>query len=369
MQRLKGKSAKRLSKVLLYGYFGYGNIGDEAICKVILDDLRAKHNTEAVILSADPERSSKLHGAESCRLGSIKFLQHLLSAHTVILAGGGRYGDTSLRIVSTLVLLAKLLRKKVIFRIIGVYHYRSLLLAKVEPQPFKSSLTRALVRMSFDLADEVTVRDRFSERVLRLSGVKRDIKVMEDEAQKLLPASLESVQLVLKEDFMNKERGRLVIGINLLTLTGMSGEKLKKIAANVLDWVVKNYDADIVFLPFGYGSKITKAIDDRIIAREIKECMQYKDKLRIVEVELTPEEALGAFRMFDLFLGMRFHSILFSGMMNVPTISVIYDMKVEEFIKQSGHNLQSIWINELDEEKLREMISNALGLQIKPTRS
>jgi len=42
-----GKLVERLkSRVLLYGYFGMGNVGDEAILSVLIKELKAVSRTE-----------------------------------------------------------------------------------------------------------------------------------------------------------------------------------------------------------------------------------------------------------------------------------------------------------------------------------
>jgi len=60
--------------------------------------------------------------------------------------------------------------------------------------------------------------------------------------------------------------------------------------------------------------------------------MRNRDKLKVINVEYTPQEILGIFRFFKLFVGMRFHLIIFSMIMEVPTIALVYDTKTVELL-------------------------------------
>jgi len=86
--------------------------------------------------------------------------------------------------------------------------------------------------------------------------------------------------------------------------------------------------------------------------------MKNRDKFKVIDIEYTPREILGVFRFFDLFIGMRFHSIIFSMIMEVPTVALIYDTKTLELLKRrsGGRHRVSIAVNELDANKLNKAV-------------
>jgi len=131
--------------------------------------------------------------------------------------------------------------------------------------------------------------------------------------------------------------------------------------SNLLDWPATR-SAELVFIPFGYGSIPQRFFDnDLIIANELKKHMRNADGLKVIDVEYTPQEILGLYRFFDPFIGMRLHSILFSITMRLPTIALIYDTKTVELLKGRKRNsCIPIMINELDTGKLKEAV-NALS--------
>ena len=82
----------------------------------------------------------------------------------------------------------------------------------------------------------------------------------------------------------------------------------------------------------------------------------------MLEEERRPQDILGVFRFFNLFVGMRFHSIIFSMMMKVPTIAIIYDTKTVEHLKGRKRSCCfSIAINELTMDALKSVAKDLLS--------
>ena len=128
-----------------------------------------------------------------------------------------------------------------------------------------------------------------------------------------------------------------------------------------LDWLTV-HGANVVFVPFGYGSTPERLFcdNDLIVAKELRENMKNANRLSVIDVEYKPEEILGVFRFFDMFIGMRFHSIIFSMMMGVPTIAIIYYTKTAELLKkEKTRNCFRISISDLNIDTLKIITSIA----------
>lgn len=348
------------SKFLFHGYYGFGNVGDEAVCSVLIDELQGKPGTEIIISSLDPDRSYKLHNVKSCsrKYRSFDFIKQLLTANILIFGGGGKYGWRSFRRICILSLFFKLLRKKVVFRNVGLYYYSGSAI-NVDPKPPKELIKRVLLLLTFNLADEITVRDEISKSFLRLCGVQKEIVIEKELALKLKPSSLERSHELLS-NYVSLNR-KLRIGVNLRTLESSINDKLTKIIVNILDWLIETFDAEIVFIPFGYGSVAERFFDDdRIIANEIKQKLKNKQSFKIVEKELCPKDILGIFRLFDFFIGMRYHSVVFSKVAKVPAIALVYDTKIAYFLKQDCSGISPILFNQISEKKIKKILLNRL---------
>ncbi len=104
-------------KILLCGYYGFANTGDEAICLAITQELK-RLGHEVTVLSAKPEETSSLYGVKAVkRMHPLETPLAILQADTLLQGGGGLLQDkTSSRTLTyylAILGLAKLLGKRV----------------------------------------------------------------------------------------------------------------------------------------------------------------------------------------------------------------------------------------------------------------
>src|SRR6266545_7125196 len=81
--------------VLIGGYYGAGNIGDEAILAAMLGDLRSQRpDTSFIVTSWNPEKTRQELDVEAVYWKDISaLLDAALRADLVILGGGGIFHD------------------------------------------------------------------------------------------------------------------------------------------------------------------------------------------------------------------------------------------------------------------------------------
>ncbi|MEM2288259.1 MAG: polysaccharide pyruvyl transferase family protein [Sulfolobales archaeon] len=343
-------------KVMLHGYFGYGNIGDEAILEALLNELA--YNNEAIVLSVNPDYTKRLHGVKAIkeRLLSIAFWKNFLLSSRIVFAGGGRYGSPTLRRMSLLILLAKLFRKSVEVRSAGIYSYKWSGEVKVTSEDKLDLLTRLLLYMTFNRLDLLSVRDKSSYVLLKRLGI-RNVRLEEDLAIKLRPRyNSVLIELVKKKCYL-----RPIVGVNLRTLKPEIRATMVSEVAKFLDLILQDGFCPI-FIPFGYGSFKGRFFDDDyIIYNEVVNAMTHR--LHALRGEYRPSEILSLFREFKVFIGMRFHSIMFAYMMNVPTIALVYDTKVKDFVEAYKWPVKAIDLRNLSAQRLykafRELVNNS----------
>lgn len=103
-------------KVLLSGYYGFGNIGDEALLAGLLEVMRAA-NIRPTVLSADPAGTSRSNGVRSSHRYR-GLLGALIATDALVSGGGGLLQDStsarSLGYYLTVIRLARLLGKRVV---------------------------------------------------------------------------------------------------------------------------------------------------------------------------------------------------------------------------------------------------------------
>jgi len=336
-------------RVIVHGYFGFGNVGDETVLSVVLDEFRKMFNNdvEFVVLTSNPERTIRIHGVRAIRerLTSSVFWRFFLRSHVLVFAGGGRYGYATWRRMALLALLAELLGKTVVFWAVGVYPYdwRGSPVVSREPMPFRG-LTGLLIRFVVSRASYVSVRDRYSYTVLRMTGVNGRIVVEDDLAFRMKPPGLsECASLAVKYGIA----GGKVLGINLRTLDDETNRRIVDYVVRLVrEFMGRGFDR-IVFVPFGFGSFEGRFFDDDlIIANMLK---KYVPNLVVINEELNPRTILCLFNYFDYLIVMRHHAIIFALLTNKPMTALVYDTKSLELLRASdkSKNINMVLIHEL----------------------
>lgn len=68
-------------RVLVSGYYGFGNLGDEALLAGLLGGLKEQGHTP-VVLSGDPKATEEQHGVEACKAVGVVLHDHLVIARS-----------------------------------------------------------------------------------------------------------------------------------------------------------------------------------------------------------------------------------------------------------------------------------------------
>ena len=115
-----------MRKILLSGYYGYNNAGDEAILKSIIQNIKSIDNTANItVLSDNIEFTKSKYGINAVkRFNVIHIIKSLLSCDILISGGGTLFQDKtstrSLIYYTSIINLAKFFGKKVMIYANGI---------------------------------------------------------------------------------------------------------------------------------------------------------------------------------------------------------------------------------------------------------
>ena len=108
-----------MSNIVISGYYGFGNAGDEAMLCAIIDAIRKEEaDAHITVISGNPKETSKKHNINAVgtfsALGILKAIAH----SDLVISGGGSLLQDATSIRNTyyylsIMALAKLLGKKV----------------------------------------------------------------------------------------------------------------------------------------------------------------------------------------------------------------------------------------------------------------
>ena len=77
-------------KIVLSGYYGFDNIGDEAVLYAIITALRNEiENVELTVLSNNPEKTKALYGVSSVNRWKIPEVIKAIKQADLLVSGGG----------------------------------------------------------------------------------------------------------------------------------------------------------------------------------------------------------------------------------------------------------------------------------------
>jgi len=316
-----------MGSVVLSGYYGFNNAGDEAVLYAIIHSLREKiKDIDITVLSNSPEETAKTYQVKAVDRWSMRqVLQAIKKADLLISGGGSLLQDVtswkSIGYYLSVMLIAKICRKKLVLYSQGI-------------GPVNMKFNRILIKWIVNKADYISVRDEESKEELERLGIKKEIEVVPDPVMAMTLSSEEEKGRVLLPNQDNKKR----LGVYLRDWKVDSSfyKKVKK----VLKWAL-NEGWEIVFVPMHHPDDIEIA---REMSKEIPSSLVY-------EGDNSPVNILSLTNTMDYILSMRLHGLIMASVRKVPFIGLSYDPKVDRFV-QTLKVGKTINIHDFDENDI-----------------
>lgn len=314
-------------RVLLSGYYGYGNAGDEAVCAAVLQTMRSHGgDPEITVLSGNPAATQRLHGAQAVPRGDLA--RALKSTDALFQGGGSLLQDaTSARSVFYYlwVLMAARRAKKPVF------------LFAQGVGPLRRPAVRAAVRVVLNRVQAITVRDEASRNLLARVGVRVPVTVTADPVFALQPAPPERARELWAAQSLS-DAGRTV-GFALRAWPG--APDLVETAARAAE-LLQQRGMDVVLFPMQRPA-------DEDFATEVQRKMPRPAPM-VRDVD-RPDELMALAGCMDMVVGMRLHALIFGAAMGVPLLGLSYDPKVDALLTRLG-GVPALDVAGLDPEAL-----------------
>lgn len=316
------------NRILIAGYFGFGNTGDEAIAGVMTEHLRqAVPNVEITFVSGNPAHTAKAYGVQAVGWREpLAILDAVRNTDLTILGGGGLFQDyNGFDPDAVLTREHGGLSFYVEPALLSAIYAKPLMLYAVGVGPLLSDHGRKYTKAAGDIATRITVRDPLSKELLASLGVDEEkLIVTADPAFALDPAA-EVGELPEVGEWLSS---RPAIAVCLRTWSiGADRNFCERQIAEALDDILEKEGGRALFLPFqvdggtGFG-------DDSEVARRIIAQLRHAGRAALLTQPYPPAMLAGIIANADLVLGMRLHSAIFSFIANVPFVALAYDPKV-----------------------------------------
>ena len=306
---------RRRYHVVMSGYYGFSNAGDDAILQSIHEGILAASRDVAVtVLSNDPELTWDLCGLEAVpRFQVWKVLKSLWRCDALLSGGGSllqdRTSTRSLLYYLSIIQAAELFHKPVMLYANGI-------------GPVQKPSNRRRVRRAVERAALVTLRDGSSARELQEMGVTRpDLHVTADPVFNLPPASRERGMELLQAARLPQGSRFAVVSVRDWPGTEEFPQKL----AGLCDHLRRTYGMEILFL-------LMQPKHDRNTTGLVRQAMEEPSYL--LDTATTPRELMAVLGEAELCVAMRLHTLIFAARMAVPCIGLVYDPKVESYLQE-----------------------------------
>nr|WP_271752732.1 polysaccharide pyruvyl transferase CsaB [Cohnella sp. JJ-181] len=320
----------RKLRLVLSGYYGFRNSGDEAVLLSILNALEQAGEdqgvfVEPIVLSGDPAWTARQYGVWSVPRMKLREVREAIGASDGVISGGGSLlqdatGLGSIPYYLGILEMARWARKPGFIYAQGI--------GPVKRGMFKPFIARAMRKAAY-----VSVRDGESAALLAGFGVPEDrVAVVPDPVMgmPLPPAG----------------GGEREIGGAAGAAGGQGADRPPLVGVSVRFWRGDRSDLDrtaaalaalaqrravrLRFLPFHEGA-------DEDASRYVIERLGASASMaEIAPAHEAPQEMLREIDRCDLLVGMRLHSLIYAANREVPLLGLSYDPKIDQFLHRLG---------------------------------
>ncbi len=292
--------------VLIAGYYGYRNWGDEASLTVLIEGL---HGVPLKVLSGEPAFTRQTYGIEAIpRTDWRQVRTAIRHSDALILGGGSLLQDaTSFRSLLYYLLLIRW----------GLQAHGRVWLVGQGMGPFHRAMSRYLVRRTLNRVPFLSVRDEGSADLLRRIGVRSPVRVDADLTWALQahPAPFE-----LPTD---------------KPCVGLAPRPWRNLPISELFTTLCCRQIEAGWQPVLIPMQETQ---DRPLCEAIANAVQAKLGVRpiLIPPPNHPAQIVGLMHTLGAMVSMRLHGAIFAARAHLPLLCLAYDPKVSALAQQIG---------------------------------
>ena len=289
-----------MKKILISGYYGFDNFGDEAILGVLINHLRGNDIT---VLSSNPEKTGRTHNVNSLNSFNPQLIVERLPKFDMLISGGGSLlqnvtSNKSLFYYCGLINIMASLKKDVVIFAQGI-------------GPVKGFWGKLIVKSALKKCKYISVRDEKSQELLKSWGIESNLV-----CDPIFDLNVPTPKKTRK------------VGIQLRKFASLTDELFDEIIKQV---ALKFSDREIELICF-------QDSEDEGISKVFLNKLKKKNPTINANIikNLTNKEVIEKVSEYDYLIGMRFHACLLGLKYGIKTLAISYDPKVETLAKNAN---------------------------------
>lgn len=318
----------RRGEVLISGYYGFGNIGDDSLLACILDSLRAEDPDLRVTVLAKNPRAMRERFAVRCinRINLPAIAREMRGARLLISGGGSLLQDnTSTKSLIYYLSIIKMAKRR---------HLPVMLYAN-GIGPLYRPTNRVRAAEVLRKIDRITLRDPDSVDELTAMGVQTAgrVTLTADPAFTLVPAPAARLDYILAQTPYDPTKRYYALSLREWHMLGAADGMLDRAAfeGEIRRTVALIYEKTgllPIFIP------MQTELDEPICRRLLADAPEGSFML----AHLTAPELCALLGRLELAVGMRLHLMIYATHMHIPALGISYDPKVDAFLDYAGQS-------------------------------
>jgi polysaccharide pyruvyl transferase CsaB len=331
-------------RYLISGYYGEGNLGDEAILAGILQGLeRHDPRADSTVISFAPADTERRHGvaAVSTSLRRPGPLLRALDAADILISGGGSFlheADFDLYGRSFLFREGKLRPVPYFLSVVLLAQARGVPVIWYAQGlgPLRTAPARRLVAFAARRSAALTWRDRDAAALAAEVGARAAVEAVVPDPAYCLRASppADSRRAVAAAGV----RGPY-LAVSPRPWLRMTGYRSALVAA--VNAAVREYDLDVVFVPLQERT-------DGPLCRELAAAPELAGRAAVLTGVEDPALLAGVLGQARACITMRLHAGILSAVGGAPAAVIDYDPKVRAFARQTGQEAWTVSVQDLE---------------------
>ncbi len=305
--------------VFVSGYYGFDNLGDEAILEEICNELKELTSPEnIVVLSATPEQTAKKYGVSAIQRKNFgEYWTSLVQTRLLVSGGGGLFQNTkslgSIFFYGLHILMAKANQVKIVVYAQGI-------------GPLRGNLAENICKQVFSQADDILVRDDTSMRYLQAWNInaRKSADPVWNLKESLVPAE---VAAQLSRMGASKTDSKC-IGVSLRPSAELTDSHLEHLADAMNAEMKADELALLLPMQRDQDIEVLKKFAEFLKARGRNS--EILDTSQLV----LPSQWLGVFAHLKALVGMRLHAIIMALKAGKPVAGIGYDPKVTQLLAE-----------------------------------
>lgn len=340
--------------IVINGYYGAGNFGDDIILLSIIYSIRdCNIEDEICVVAINEDKVPKnCENITVIKRSNIEALiKKIQDCDLLITGGGGIFQDYSgfdinrhilkrdrgIDFYTVPVETAYIMEKPIMVYAVGV-------------GPIKDRQYERFFKWILNLPNIITVRDKTSLDLINQIESNCDVRLTADPAVNFMQRH---------ENYKtSNSEYKGCIGVCLRDWFLMKGKDEYRFIEELsrsIDYIIEKYNLFVVLFPFCTSKK------DKILIEKVYANVEHKEKIKL-KLDINMDEALEIISNIEILIGMRLHSIITASSIGIPVIGINYDDKIKEYMESLNMGNFNINLEDIDYKtiniKIDELIFN-----------